>query len=408
MAGGGGSATLGDGVKAISATLNTPMGLAVDASENIYIAEYLGNRIRLVTKSTGIISTVAGNGKSDHSGDGGQATVASLKFPSDVAVDTSGNIYIAESASNCIRMVTKSTGIITTVAGMYSIFSPLGYYSGDGGQATSAALNIPGGVAVDASGNIYIADTSNYRIRLVTKSTGIISTVAGTATSTGGQVGDGGLATSAALNLPAGIVVDASGNVYIADTYGYRIRLVTKSTGILSTVAGTGSSGGNYDTYGGDGGKATLARLSSPSKLALDASGNIYVSDSVDRRIRMFKLLTETNVASTSSSPSPSPTTSSSTVAPSSLSPSRSPTTSSSTAAPSSVFLNPSPTTSSSTVAPSSLSPSPSATTSSSTAPSSPSVPTAPSSPVIPGASSKTSASQGKRIKLNFEISCST
>jgi trimeric autotransporter adhesin len=232
---------------------------------------------------------VAGTGSSGYSGDGGQATSAALNSPYGVAVDASGNIYIADTYNYRIRIVTKSTGIISTVAGTGSYG-----YSGDGGQATSAALDYPCGVAVDASGNIYIADTYNYRIRMVTKSTGIISTVAGTGSY--GYSGDGGQATSAALNSPYGVAVDASGNIYIADTYNYRIRIVTKSTGIISTVAGTGSYG-----YSGDGGQATSAALRSPYGVAVDASGNIYIADTYNHRIRMFALS-----ASPAAPPSPS------------------------------------------------------------------------------------------------------
>jgi trimeric autotransporter adhesin len=149
-------------------------------------------------------------------------------------------------------------------------------------------------VAADASGNIYIADSANNRIRMVMKSTGIISTVAGTGSS--GYSGDGGQATSAALRDPYGVAVDASGNIYIADTYNHRIRMVTKSTGIISTVAGTGSSG-----YSGDGGQATSASLRDPFGVAVDASGNIYIADSSNDRIRMFAL-----PASSAAPPSPS------------------------------------------------------------------------------------------------------
>jgi trimeric autotransporter adhesin len=289
VAGTGYSGYSGDGGQATSAALRNPYGVAVDASGNIYIADSANNRIRMVTKSTGIISTVAGTGSYSYSGDGGQATSAALNYPYDVAVDASGNIYIADSSNYCIRMVLKSTGIIRTVAGTGS-----SGYSGDGGQATSAALGNPYDVAVDASGNIYIADTTHNRIRTVMKSTGIISTVAGTGSY--GSSGDVGQATSATLYNPYGVAVDASGNIYIADTNNHRIRMVTKSTGIISTVAGTGSSG-----YNGDGGQATSAALRDPFGVAVDASGNIYIADSSNYCIRMFAL-----PASSAAPPSPS------------------------------------------------------------------------------------------------------
>jgi trimeric autotransporter adhesin len=264
----------GDGGLATSAALEEPYGVAIDASGNIYIADSRNNRIRMVTKSTGIISTVAGIGFYGYSGDGGLATSAALYYPHGVTVDVSGNIYIADTFNHRIRMVTKSTGIISTVAGT-------GYgYRGDGGLATSAALKDTRGVAVDASGNIYIADTYNNRIRMVTKSTGIISTVAGNGFH--GYSGDGGLATSVALKYPYGVTVDGSGNIYIADSRNNRIRMVTKSTGIISTVAGDGS-----NSYSGDGGLATSAKLAYPYGVAIDASGNIYIADTGNHRIRM-------------------------------------------------------------------------------------------------------------------------
>jgi trimeric autotransporter adhesin len=285
VAGTGSSGSSGDGGQATSAALNYPRGITADTSGNIYIADTYNNRIRMVTKSTGIISTVAGTGSYSYSGDGGQATSATLYNPRTVATDETGNIYIADSANSRIRMVTKSTGIISTVAGTGS-----SGYSGDGGQATSAVLNYPYGVAVDASGNIYIADTYNHRIRMVTKSTGIISTVAGTGSS--GYSGDGGQATSAALYYPCGVAVGASGNIYIADTDSYRIRMVTKSTGIISTVAGTGSYGSS-----GDGGQATSAALYNARGVTIDASGTIYVADAGNNRIRMFSLSASTRTA---------------------------------------------------------------------------------------------------------------
>jgi trimeric autotransporter adhesin len=278
VAGTGLSGYSGDGGLATSALLYNPVGVALDASGNIYIADFYNNRIRMVTKSTGIISTVAGTGSDGYSGDGGLATSAALNNPSSVAIDASGNIYIADTYNIRIRMVTKSTGIISTVAGTGS-----SGYSGDGGLATSAGLGYPNGVAIDASGNIYIADAGKNCIRMVTKSTGIISTVAGTGSS--GYSGDGGLATSAVLVSPSGVAIDASGNIYIADTSNNRIRMVTKSTGIISTVAGTGSS-----EYSGDGGIATSTGLGYPNGVAIDASGNVYIADSSNHRIRMFSL----------------------------------------------------------------------------------------------------------------------
>ena len=256
--------------------MKNPTSVAVDALGNIYIADTNNYRIRKVTKSTGVITTVAGTGYPSQGGDGGQATSTDIDLPLAVAVDKSGNIYFICYNSFCIRLVTVSTGAITTVAGECA--TPAAY-EGDGGPATSARLSSPQGVAVDASGNIYIADNSNNRIRMVTKSTGVINTVAGGGDSA--RIGDGGQATTAYIELPYGVAVDASGNIYISEQVNGRIRMVTKSTGVITTVAGTGNPG-----YSGDGGLATSATLDSPYGVAVDASGNIYVTEISSNRVR--------------------------------------------------------------------------------------------------------------------------
>ena len=258
VAGTGVSGYGGDGGPATEAVLNSPVGVAVDTSGNLYIADFGNHRIRRVD-TMGTITTVAGTGEQGESGDGGPATAALLSDPFDVAVDTSGNLYIADTRNDKIRRV-DTMGIITTVAGTGS-----GGYFGDGGLATNAWVYRPQGVAVDSSGNIYIADTLNDRVRQV-DTMGIITTVAGTGES--GYGGDGGLATAAVLYVPTRVVVDSSGKLYIADTNNRRIRRVDTS-GNITTVAGTGESG-----YSGDGGSATAARLAAPRGVALDSSGN--------------------------------------------------------------------------------------------------------------------------------------
>jgi sugar lactone lactonase YvrE len=256
----------GDGGAATSAQLVHPEGVAVDGAGNLFIADTFNQCIRKVG-SDGIITTVAGTGVSGFSGDGGAATSAQLVNPWGVAVDGAGNLFIADSGNNRIRKVTAA-GIITTVAG-----TTLGF-SGDGGAATSAQLVNPWGVAVDGAGNLFIADTSNNRIRKVTVD-GIITTVAGTGTR--GFSGDGGPATSAQLSVPEGVAVDGAGNLFIAEFNNQRIRKVT-AAGIITTVAGTGISG-----FSGDGGPATSARSSSANGVVVDGAGNLFIADGNNR-----------------------------------------------------------------------------------------------------------------------------
>jgi len=277
VAGDGNDGYSGDNGPATSAELNDPRGVAVDSNGNIYIADTDNNRIRKVD-TNGIITTVAGisctSGYCGHSGDNGPATSAELYDPRGVAVDSKGNIYIADYGNERIRKV-DTNGIITTVAGDGTYG-----YGGDNGPATSAQLRSPEDVAVDNSGNIYIADNGNHRIRKV-DTNGIITTVAGNGTQDyNGDNGDNGLATSAKLDYPEGVAVDSSGNIYIADANDRRIRKVD-TNGIITTVAGTGGDG-----YSGDNGPATSAHLASPIGVAVDSKGNIYIADFYNNRIR--------------------------------------------------------------------------------------------------------------------------
>ena len=271
VAGNGNTGFSGDGGPATSASLNQPAGVAVDASQNIFIADRPNERIRKVSAS-GIITTVAGTGTAGFSGDGGPATSASLGYPASVAVDTSGNLFLADQPHTRSRQVSAAGGIITTVAGNGTTG-----FSGDGGPATSAFLDSPYGVAVDASGNLFIADYGNNRIRKVSAS-GIITTVAGNGTT--GFSGDGGPATSASFSSPADVAVDSFGNLFIVDLGNNRIREVSAS-GIITTVAGAGTKG-----FSGDGGPATSASLNSPFGVAVDASGDLLIGDTLNSRIR--------------------------------------------------------------------------------------------------------------------------
>jgi prepilin-type N-terminal cleavage/methylation domain-containing protein len=259
VAGNGGAGYSGDGGQATAAELYGPWGMALDSSGNVYFGDEVNSRVRKVTVATGIITTVAGNGTAGNIGDGGQATAAELDLVNGVALDSSGNIYIAANC-NCIRKVTVSTGIITNVAG-----NGAGGFGGDGGQATAAQLGA-GGVAVDnSSGNFYIADTANSRVRKVTVATGIITTVAGNGTQ--GYSGDGGQATAAELNNAQKVAIDSTGNIYIGDSLNNSVRKVTVATGIITTVAGNGTGG-----YSGDGGAATSAELQIPRDVVISGA----------------------------------------------------------------------------------------------------------------------------------------
>jgi sugar lactone lactonase YvrE len=253
--------------------------VAVDASGNLYIADTSDNRIRKVTLATGVITTAAGNGQPGSTGDFNQATAAKLNMPYGVAVDASGNLYIADMNNSRIRLVTASSSVISTFAG--GGLSPTTCTGttdslGDGCAATSGKLNTPRGVALDASGNLYIADYGSNRVREVTG--GNINTVAGNGTA--GFMGDTGPATSAELHSPAGVAVDGSGNLYIADSANQRVRKVTG--GYINTVAGNGTAG-----FTGDASAATGAEINGPTGVAVDASGNVYIVDTANNRIRV-------------------------------------------------------------------------------------------------------------------------
>ena len=242
------------------------LGLTIDSANNLYVANPNGYQVFAINLNSGAITNIAGNGTQGFSGDGGPATSAELNTPSGVAVDNAGNVYIADTWNNRIRKVSAASGIITTVAG-----DGVQGYSGDMGPATSAELTNPYGVAVDNEGHLYIADTYNNRIRRISLSNGIITTVAGTGTA--GYSGDHGAATSAELNAPAAIAVDGAGDLYIADTDNNVLRMVN-ATGTITTVAGNGTIG-----YSGDNGPATSAELFSPQ--GVDGAGNLYVGDTI-------------------------------------------------------------------------------------------------------------------------------
>ena len=272
VAGTGAAGYNGDNIAATSATI-APESVAIDGAGNIYIADGGNNRIRKVTAATGLISTIAGTGASGYNGDNIAAATAQVGNPYEIAVDGLGNVFISDTANHRIREVSAATGIITTVAG-----TGTGGYSGDNGAATSAEISNPRGIAVDATDNLYIADYGNERIRKVSN-TGIITTVAGNGS--GGYNGDNIAATSAELNIPLGVAVDAAGDLYIADAGNNRVREVIAATGVITTVAGNGTGG-----FSGDDGAATSAELNGDHALTLDNTGDIYLTDSGNERIR--------------------------------------------------------------------------------------------------------------------------
>jgi hypothetical protein len=265
----------GDGGFATGANLNGPIGLAIDKNNNVYIADTFDNRVRVVKSKK--IYALAGNGSACFPstavcGDGGVATSASLHSPQGVAVDANLNVYVADSADNRIRLVTKKTGVISTFAGTGVVG-----FSGDGGPASSAQLSRPLGVYVDSK-NLFIADGGNQRVREVVVASGTISTIIGGPTPNGGDGGDPKLATFAS---PDTVAIDPSNNYYVADAANNRIRFVNNGTNQITTFAGNGLSG-----YTGDGGSATNAALNNPIGGGLDSSQNLYIADNLNRVVR--------------------------------------------------------------------------------------------------------------------------
>ena len=304
----------GDGGRATSAELNNPQGMAVDTAGNLLIADNNNARVRVLAASTGTfyrrpmtagdIYTIAGNGSLGFSGDGGVATSSQLSGPQGVVTDRSGNLVTGDTGNDRVRVAAGSTGTfygrLMTAGDIYTVAgNGMPGFTGDGGPATGAKLSQPAGAAVDASGNLVIADTNNQRIRVVASSTGMfygqlmtagdIYTVAGDGST--GDTGDGGPATGASLDGPAGVAVDAAGNLVVANSGDGVIRVVAENTGKFYGQAMT--TGNIYRVAGGgsgvlgDGGPATQAVLVDPGEVALDATGNLVVADAGDSRIRV-------------------------------------------------------------------------------------------------------------------------
>ena len=301
----------GDGGLATSAELDSPAGLALDSAGNFYIADTHNQRIRKITLAAGLIATVAGTGVAGFAGDGGPAAAALLDHPTALALDSAGNLYIADTGNQRIRKLTAATGAITTVAG-----DGVEGFSGDNGPATAASIDSPAGIALDSAGNLYLADTHNQRIRRVAALTGAITTVAGAGAATNAPqpfAGDNGPATSATLALPRGLAFDTAGDLYIADSANHRIRVVSASTAKIATVAGQGT-----ETFAGDGAPAIDASLDSPRAVALSPADLLTLADTGNARVRQLDALPTpgpdihtiagAGAAAVSTNPTPTPT----------------------------------------------------------------------------------------------------
>jgi trimeric autotransporter adhesin len=302
VAGGG---PVGDGGPAKGAILAYPSVVNLDAAGNYFISDQVNNRMRRVDAHTTVITTVAGNGIAGYSGDGGPATSASVSTPlyGGVAADSSENLFIGDTYNMRVRRVDRVSGIITTFAGNGSFCSPSTAPCGDGGPATGASFGTIGGVVLDSFGDLFISDFSTQRIRRVDANTGIITTVAANGnicSASTAPCGDGGPAGLATFNVPWGIALDASNNLYIADVFDNRIRIVNASTQIINTVAFNGN-----PTFGGDGGLALNASMQNPYEVAVDSSGNLFVGGGYDEVVRRIDAATGTivTVAGNASNP---------------------------------------------------------------------------------------------------------
>ena len=278
VAGSGKKGHSGDGGPATGATLNEPYGVALDGHGNLFIVDRLNYSIRHVDAVTGVITTIAGTGKSGPSGDGGLAKESMLSEPNGIALDPGERrLYIADVADHRVRVVNLESGRISTAAG-----TRVKEHSGDGGPALSAGLFGPRAVQFDAQGSLFICEREGNCIRRVDWRTQVITTVAGTGKK--GYTGDGGPAIQGTFNGPKEIDIDAAGNIFVVDTENQAIRRIDAKTGIVSTVAGNGDRGGK-----GDGGPATAAQLDRPHGVAVDRAGRIYIGDTNNHRIRVVE-----------------------------------------------------------------------------------------------------------------------
>jgi hypothetical protein len=248
-----------------AARFNFPSGVATDSAGNVYVADSRNHTIRKITPA-GVVSTLAGSAGSAGSADGG--VVARFSFPGGVATDGGGNVYVADSRNHTIRKITLA-GVVTTLAGT------AGASGSTDATGAAARFNFPSGVATDSAGNVYVADSRNHTIRKITPA-GVVTTLAGTAGASGSTDATGA---AARFNLPSGAATDSAGNVYVADTYNYTIRKITPA-GVVTTLAGTAGASGSTDATG------AAARFNYPFGVATDSAGNVYVGDSSNHTIR--------------------------------------------------------------------------------------------------------------------------
>ncbi|MDK2123351.1 NHL domain-containing protein [Parachitinimonas caeni] len=278
IAGTGALGFAGDNGPARLARFNSPEGIAVDAAGNVYVSDSLNQRIRRIDAATGIITTIAGTEFADYRGDNGPAKQAGFNYPTGLAFDRTGNLYVADSYNHRVRKIDMKSGIVTAFAGIQGD----GGFSGDGGPAIGAQLANPTAIAFDQTGNMFIADAANNRIRRVDAVSGLLTTYAGTGAT--GMGGDGIAATAANFDWPQGVAVDASGNVYISDSSNNRLRKIDSRSKVISTLAGYGNT--TYGGYDKDGVTANQTRLNNPAQIAIDPAGNLFVADSENHRIR--------------------------------------------------------------------------------------------------------------------------
>ncbi|MCW3122508.1 MAG: hypothetical protein JWQ38_2000 [Flavipsychrobacter sp.] len=280
----------GDNGLAKKGELNVPDGVCLDRKGNLYIADAFNHAIRKINLASNIITTIAGNGIAGFSGDGGFATNSQLFVPEDVFTDNADNIYIADANNNRIRKITASTGIITTIAGSGPTGVNVSNATGDGGQATDAHLNNPSALCLDNNGNIYIADYGNNKIRKIDGVTGIITTAVGNGASVYSH--DGLPGTAIGIAGPIEVFTDVIGNVFYCDQYNHSIRKLDASTGNITTVVGNGIAG-----YSGDNDQATEAQLNQPSCISVNEKGDLFIAQYFDGVIR--KVDGKTNIITT-------------------------------------------------------------------------------------------------------------